>query len=249
MYKILLADALKSSLVMTSEIFKDKVKGCVIHIVYSGKQCFDYVIEEKPDMIVVDFDLPDIDGVMLSKMLRRVYKGPVIITACNDKIVDQAIDNELFVYNDSYYWIKKPVKMEQFSQVIDQFLLGNRRVNKRFYGEHQAFLIGPSEGRGKRTPKWSGKTLDISMGGVKLYTDNLVELNQGSEVQLTLDFDGQTNSKHHKFKATLTWKNDHKRLSGYCFSKLSEVQRQALENLIKKKKPVEDQVENLKIAC
>ena len=247
MYKILLADPLKSSLVMTSEIFKDRIKGCIIHIVYNGKDCFDYVSNTPPDMVVVDFDLPDIDGVMLSRMLRKVYKGPVIMTACPHEIVDEAVHKELFVYNDSCLWVKKPVKMEEFSRVIDQFLLGNRRVNKRFHGEHQVYLVGPSEGRGKRTPKWQGKTIDISMGGVKIHTDNKVQLNKGSEVQLTLYLES-FDPKHSRFKAKLSWKNDKNKLSGYSFSKLSEVQRQLLEDFMKTKKPVEDQIQYLKVS-
>ena len=57
MARVLIVDHLKST-VMTSEIFKDKISGCSVDIVKSGIDCVEYLKENRPDMIVADFDLP-----------------------------------------------------------------------------------------------------------------------------------------------------------------------------------------------
>ena len=249
MRHVLLADSLKSSLVMTSEIFKDHIRECAIHIVGNGKECVEFLENRTPDMVVVDFDLPDTDGVMLSKLLRKSYKGPIIITAYPHRIVDEAIQKELFAYNDSCHWIKKPVRMEDFSEVIDQFLLGKRRVHKRFPAEFKAYVVGRSGGRGKRTPKLFGKTVDISMGGVKVKSKEVIVLKEKEPLTVTLSVLGSDESEPHllKVKGHLAWKSKDGFEAGVCFNKLSESQRNFIEEVIKDQTPVEEQVQCLQV--
>lgn len=261
MRHVLLADTLKSSLVMTSEIFKDRVKDCAIHIVGTGEECVQFLKERTPDMIVVDFDLPDTDGVMLSKYLRKHYQGPVIITAYPHRIVDEAIEKELFPYNDSCHWIKKPVRMEEFGDVIDHFLIGNRRIEKRFLSEYDVHLTGKSAGRGKRTPKVDGTTLDVSLGGCKVHSKNAISLAEGDEITAVLSIPNLDISKQKisrkssrnsenietislKFKAHIAWKNQTQKIVGVCFQKMSENQKSILEDLIKDQKVLPDHLES-----
>ena len=147
MSTILIVDAYKSSLVMTSEIFKDKILGATIFIAKNGKECLDLVNEHIFDMIVVDFDLPDADGITLTKLLRKVYPGPILLTAFPDKNVKHAIETELSHYYDVSGWLKKPLKCDDLCEKIDQFLHEKKRVRKRYSTEIEALLTGKGAGQ------------------------------------------------------------------------------------------------------
>jgi CheY-like chemotaxis protein len=182
---ILIADACKPSLVMSSEVFKDKIAGATILVAANGRQCLEVLANSKPDMCVVDFDLPDVDGVTLIAAMRKTYSGPILLTAYPDKIVEQAVNTELFAYNDSGAWIPKPVKFDALSEKIDRFLLDKLRLGKRFDLEIQTLLIGKGAGRGKRAPKVSGKILNISLGGACIEVDEPAKMKGGEEMTVT----------------------------------------------------------------
>lgn len=238
MPKVLIVDHLKSSLVMTSEIFKDKIVGCDIDIAMSGNDCVEYLKNITPDMIVCDFDLPDTDGVMLSKTLRKLYEGPIVITAYPDDIVEHAIKKELFVYNDSCAWVKKPVRFAELADKIDQFLLGNRRLVKRFCGNFDAQVIGKGEGRGKRAPKVKGSIVDIGVGGFRIESKDAIRMKKGDEVTVTLDFpeaildEQKVKPAPVKLKASIAWVGKCKAKAGIEFGKVSETQRKIVEGYL-----------------
>lgn len=245
MHNILLVDTLKSSLVMTSEIFKDCVKGCQISIVNTGKECVDF-LQHSPDtdMVVVDFNLPDTDGVVLSRHLKRSYKGPVIITAFPDRIVHEAIEKELYAYHDSSHWVQKPVRLNLFSSVIDQFLYRNRRLTKRFIYDAKVTCVNPS--RSKKSPsKLSGQIQNISMGGMKIH---LLDLNisgfkQGNSI--TVSFVPHDTRTEISIKATIVWCDESTEQFGVGFSKMITKTADILEDSLRNLEPIEDTLDYL----
>ena len=251
MPKVLIVDQLKSSTVMTSEIFKDKIAGCLVDIVKNGMDCVELLREGRPDMIIVDFDLPDTDGVMLSKVLRKVYDGPVVITAYPDDIVSQAIRKELFVYNDSCAWVKKPVRFDDMAAIIDQFLLGNRRLVKRFNGDFDTQIIGKGEGRGKRAPKVFGSILDIGVGGLRISSEDSIKMKKGDEVTITLDFprallnNEEVKPAPVKVKASIIWVGKCKSKAGVEFTKVSETQRKIMEGYLSTMSEVDEDLRKI----
>ncbi len=184
---ILIADAIKPSLVMSSEVFKDKITGATILVAGSGKQCLEILSQSKPDMCVVDFDLPDVDGVTLIHAMRKAYKGPILLTAYPDKIVEEAVKADLFAYNDSGAWIPKPVKFDLLSEKIDQFLLDKHRLGRRFDVLLDTMIIGKGAGRGKRAPKATGRITNLSLGGAMIELDEPMRVKNGEEMLIALD--------------------------------------------------------------
>ncbi len=190
---ILIADACKPSLVMSSEVFKDKITGATILVATTGRQTLEILAQQKADMCVVDFDLPDVDGVTLIHMMRRMYKGPILLTAYPDKIVEQAVKSDLFAFNDAGAWIPKPVKFDALSEKIDQFLLDKHRLGRRFQIEIDTMIIGKGAGRGKRAPKVTGRITNMSLGGACIELDEPMRVKNGEEmlVALSLPEDGK----------------------------------------------------------
>jgi len=261
MTKILIADACKPSLVMSSEVFKDKIPGALVFVAASGRECLDKVEEENPDLILVDFDLPDVDGATLITALRKIYNGPILLTAFTDTIVGQAVNDLLFAFNDASSWVPKPVKFNVLSEKIEQFLLDGKRLGKRFEADLQMQLIAKAAGRGKRAPKVTGIVENISLGGARIRLDGPMKLKKFQEMTVSISFPTQSKTKkaatkklnakatkvtkasrsssttakqkvtETKIKVKVAWAS--KDEVGLQFGKLSEIQRKGIESFLR----------------
>lgn len=259
MYKILIVDAIKASLVMSSEILKDYCPAASILVASSGSQALQILSHTTPDMCLIDFDLPDSDGPSLILTIRDFYKGPILMTAYPDSIVEEVAQKELFLYSDVSSWIHKPIKAEEVIDKIDYYLFKQRRFLKRFASDLDALVISKAEGRGKRAPKVNGQIINISIGGACMHVPNNFKMKKNTEVMLHMPlptieeklyhklFDvlknnlpTQTNNKKipkklkyvdTKIKSKIAWYN--KSQIGLQFLKLNEQQRQSLTYYLK----------------
>jgi CheY-like chemotaxis protein len=183
-------DSSKPSLVMTSEVFKDKIPGSLVSFSVTAKDGLTHLqakpIKDLPDALVVDFNLPDADGVTLIKELRKFYKGPIFMTAYPDNIVDLAVQEELFHYHDACCWVPKPVRFEALEARIEQFVVNRHRLGKRFEVDFPSLLVGKGEGRGKRAPKFDGKLMNISMGGLCVSFKDAAKMKLNDEFLVTM---------------------------------------------------------------
>ena len=188
--KVHIIDSSKASLVMTSEVFKDKIPGSIVSFSLNAKEGLAH-LQARMDIgalnaIVVDFDLPDADGVSLIKELRKFYSGPVFMTAHPDKIVDHAVSEELFHYHDACCWVPKPVRFDVLEKRIEQFVINRHRLLRRFDVSYPSLMVGKGEGRGKRSPKHDGHLINISLGGVCMSLNDGAKFRRDEEYVLTL---------------------------------------------------------------
>lgn len=256
MTTVLIADAIKPSLVMSSEVFKDKIPGAEVIVASTGEDAVRLAEERCPDICLVDFDLPDVDGPALVLALRKVYKGPILMTAFPDKNVEQAVEDHLFAFNDASAWIRKPVKFDELSAQIDKFLVENQRTGRRFSTDLPMQLIAKAAGRGKRAPKASGKVLNISLGGACIQLDSNLKMKKKQELTLSISIPDSeiefqrtrasknkttraslttktgANSSETKIKATVAWMTKEGQV-GLKFSKLTDLQQKGLEVFLK----------------
>lgn len=241
MTTVLIADSCKPSLVMTSEVFKDKIMGTVVDVAATGKEALDYLTARRPDLCVVDFDLPDVDGPALVEAMRRIYDGPILMTAYPSDIVKQAVVENLFAYQDASAWIQKPINFDDLSEKIDRFLISKHRLERRFSASFMTQLVGKAAGRGKRAPKVDGKVLNISLGGACVKLQGPLKVKKSQELTMSIELpsqeeEGSTAARKKKtlaaadskIKATVAWINS-KGEVGLRFGKLSDVQRKQLE--------------------
>ncbi len=258
MTKVLIADHSKPSLVMTSEIFKDKIPGATVVVASTGEQAIALAETEKPDLCVIDFDLPDVDGASLITALRRSFGGPIFMTAFADDTVNQAVRDLLFAFNDASGFIKKPVKFDDLSARVNEFLLDGRRLGKRFDTELETLIIGKAEGRGHRAPKSSGTVTNISLGGARISLGEVIKLKKNQDLTVAIQFPVPSTAKpkakvkptakiskatkkpkrasavkttEAKIKATVAWVR--KDEVGVSFLKLSDIQKTGLESFLR----------------
>ncbi len=245
MTTVLIIDSCKPSLVMTSEVFKDKVAGTVVDVATNGKDALEYLTAKRPDLCVVDFDLPDVDGPALVEAMRKVYDGPILLTAYPSDMVQQAIKDTLFAFNDASAWIAKPVNFENLAEKIDRFLLAKHRLERRFIAGFTTQLVAKAAGRGKRAPKVSGKVLNISLGGACVKIQGPLKVKKAQELTMSIlipasedeeragkkmtAIEGTTEAK---IKAKVAWTNA-KGEVGLQFAKLSDLQKKQLETFFK----------------
>lgn len=133
MKRILIADASKASLVMTSEVFKDHFPGVQVVVARTSAECLELVKStENVDAYVIDFDLPDKDGAWTAARLKKLHaQTPVLITAFDRPDVHNVIEEELAAYDDCLNWLRKPVKAETVVAVAQRYCEGKYRTQRR----------------------------------------------------------------------------------------------------------------------
>lgn len=244
MTTVLIADACKPSLVMTSEVFKDKITGTVVDVAPTGKDAMEYLSKNQPDLCVVDFDLPDVDGPALIEAIRKVYNGPILMTAYPDQMVNEAVSNHLFAFNDAREWLAKPINCEALVSKIERYLIQGYRVGRRFKSDLEAQVVAKAAGRGKRAPKVEGKLVNLSLGGACLSLSNSPKIALEKDQELTLSFQmpksekaSKTTNAETKIKANIAWTSPAGDV-GVKFQRLSELQRKELETYFREQPEV-----------
>jgi CheY-like chemotaxis protein len=132
MKKILIADASKASLVMTSEVFKDHFPGVHVLVARTSAEAIEIAKkEEQIDAFVVDFDLPDKDGAYTAARIKKLYSIPVLITAFDRESVQETIEKHCSAYDDCLSWLAKPVNAELVVSIAHRFIEGSYRTQRR----------------------------------------------------------------------------------------------------------------------
>lgn len=246
---VLIVDESKPSVVMTSEIVKDHVQGVVVEVVGTGKDCLESTRNKKYDLIVIDFDLPDSDGVTLAKLVRSYFDGPILITAFEDEVVHDAIKTEMFVYSDICSYIKKPIVSKDFVAKIEKFLLKKESFKKRFATNIPLEIHKPGIAKSKKTPVVKGRVVHLSISGAGITVAAPLKGKLGDEMSLTLDFRnkpkkvGTASSKEDKnrtkIKAHLVWMDKTKKNADFRFTGLNEKTLKDLEAVLRSSKEIE----------
>ncbi|QAA33787.1 response regulator transcription factor [Clostridium manihotivorum] len=122
-------------------IIEDDAKLCSIikehmekygYIIYQAMN-FNNIEEEianiKPDILILDINLPYYDGFYICRSVRRNYSIPIIITSARSETMDQVLAIELGA--DDY--IVKPMN-------LDVFMVKVKAALRRAYGEYSSKL-------------------------------------------------------------------------------------------------------------
>lgn len=181
MKKILIADASKASLVMTSEVFKDHFPGVHVLVARTSAEALEIAKREQQiDAFVVDFDLPDKDGAYTAAKMKKLFPLPVLITAFDRPDVQESIERHCSAHDDCLSWLAKPVNAELVVSIAQRFVEGNFRTQRRIECMIPAVAEVTIKQRGTRKNKETDATAtpagkiclpvmleDCSVGGFK----------------------------------------------------------------------------------
>jgi DNA-binding response OmpR family regulator len=113
-----------------------------------------HAIDERPDLVVLDLGLPDLDGAALLRMLRSVSQVPVIVATARDD--DRAVVSALDAGADDY--VVKPFSADQ----LDARIRAVMRRTSTPDGSGNRFVVGELEVDLKaRTAVLGGRALDL----------------------------------------------------------------------------------------
>ncbi len=135
-------------------------KGFVVDTEVRGDLAPDRIIDENPDLVILDLMLPGMDGLSICRKVRPIYPGPIMmLTALSDE-VDEVVGLE--VGADDY--IAKPVKPRLLLARIQNLL---RRVNvsvpeKTVTGERLITIDDLTIDPRRRTAELAGRELDLT---------------------------------------------------------------------------------------
>lgn len=232
MTKLLIADSGKASLVMSTEVFKEKIAGVAISVAKNGRDFLQMLPEVNPDIGIVDFDLPDVDGTTLIKYAQEIFDGPILLTAYLDDRIKNVISNELFAYEQEGVCIEKPIKFEKMAEVIDRFLVSGKRILKRFQAKGNLNIL---HGKGRKSITIKGNLINISIGGACLQYEIEIDPHINDRaITLAMHLPPPGSSSIlTKLPGKICWINTEKKQLGIKFDQLSDTRRRALEKSLR----------------
>ncbi len=110
--------------------------GFIIHLFEFGNDAIKYCQNNTPDIIILDLNLPDVDGISVCSRLRKFYQGRILILTASASDLDQ-IDGFEMGADD---FVKKPVEPRVLLARIkallnrDRELTNNRKSNSYKFG-------------------------------------------------------------------------------------------------------------------
>ena len=130
--KVLVADDDESMLNYINDSLKHQFRIITCH---NGKEALKIAISQKPDIIVSDVVMPEMDGIQLVKTLKGnslVSHIPVILLSGKNKLQDRMLGME----TGADYYLPKPFYMRELKTIIVN-LLNNRLIIKGKYSGKQ----------------------------------------------------------------------------------------------------------------
>lgn len=164
--KVLLVDDVALFLQLEETFFKRK--NCQIFMAKSGEEALKIVEKNKPDLIVLDFYMPGMNGDEVCKTLKadqRFKDIPVIMVSKSSKTDD--IENCFKAGCDHY--ITKPIKQTELLDKAAELMNIPIRRSMRIFVK-----IGV-EGKSK-TESFFGRTENISIDGIFIICDKNLEI-------------------------------------------------------------------------
>ncbi|HHD5531336.1 TPA: response regulator YycF [Streptococcus pyogenes] len=162
MKKILIVDDEKP----ISDIIKFNLtkEGYDIVTAFDGREAVTIFEEEKPDLIILDLMLPELDGLEVAKEIRKTSHVPIIMLSAKDSEFDKVIGLEIGA--DDY--VTKPFSNRELLARVKAHLRRTETIETAV-AEKNA----------------SSGTQELTIGNLQILPDAFVAKKHGQEVELT----------------------------------------------------------------
>lgn len=159
MKKILVVDDEKS----ISDIIKFNMvkEGYEVVTAFNGREALEMFEAERPDILILDLMLPELDGLEVARTIRKTSNVPIIVLSAKDSEFDKVIGLEIGA--DDY--MPKPFSNRELQARVKAIL---RRTDLTI--ENQEAEAAPTE---------------IVIGDLQILTDAFVVKKHGEELDLT----------------------------------------------------------------
>ncbi|AWS22843.1 TPA: response regulator transcription factor [Streptococcus pyogenes] len=162
MKKILIVDDEKP----ISDIIKFNLtkEGYDIFTAFDGREAVTIFEEEKPDLIILDLMLPELDGLEVAKEIRKTSHVPIIMLSAKDSEFDKVIGLEIGA--DDY--VTKPFSNRELLARVKAHLRRTETIETAVAEENA-----------------SSGTQELTIGNLQILPDAFVAKKHGQEVELT----------------------------------------------------------------
>ncbi|HEP6954181.1 TPA: response regulator transcription factor [Streptococcus pyogenes] len=162
MKKILIVDDEKP----ISDIIKFNLtkEGYDIVTAFDGREAVTIFEEEKPDLIILDLMLPELDGLEVAKEIRKTSYVPIIMLSAKDSEFDKVIGLEIGA--DDY--VTKPFSNRELLARVKAHLRRTETIETAVAEENA-----------------SSGTQELTIGNLQILPDAFVAKKHGQEVELT----------------------------------------------------------------
>ena len=131
---LLVEDDVRLSALIQEYLQKESM---IVLIEHRGDVASKRIINESPDMVILDLMLPGLDGLEVCKAVRPEYSGPIMMLTARDEDIDQVVGLEIGA--DDY--VTKPVQPRVLLARIRALLRrfpqdGNMQASKQETGEY-----------------------------------------------------------------------------------------------------------------
>ncbi|HEQ1450625.1 TPA: response regulator YycF, partial [Streptococcus pyogenes] len=160
--KILIVDDEKP----ISDIIKFNLtkEGYDIVTAFDGREAVTIFEEEKPDLIILDLMLPELDGLEVAKEIRKTSHVPIIMLSAKDSEFDKVIGLEIGA--DDY--VTKPFSNRELLARVKAHLRRTETIETAVAEENA-----------------SSGTQELTIGNLQILPDAFVAKKHGQEVELT----------------------------------------------------------------
>ncbi|MDI4654198.1 MULTISPECIES: ATP-binding protein [Pseudoalteromonas] len=104
---------------------------CNVHYAHDGVQCLNQMNKNNFKLVLMDIQMPNMDGIEATKRLRNVFASnelPIIALTAN--VLDG--DKERYFEVGMNDYIAKPIQFSKLIEVLDKFLMQSHFVGSRF---------------------------------------------------------------------------------------------------------------------
>ena len=115
-----------------------ELDGYEVLTAFDGRACLQLVREQRPNLIILDLNLPDLDGIKACQIMRREFDFPIIMLTARDGLSDKVLGLECgaddyivkpFNYLELSARIKSIFKRLERSLVNDQYDFKDLSIN------------------------------------------------------------------------------------------------------------------------
>ena len=140
---------------------------------YDGQEAIEIALEKKPDLILLDIMIPQIDGLTVCKKLRQTLNIPILILSAKDEEIDKIVGLELgaddyitkpFSVRELMARVKANLRKRELSNERKQNIIENEEINEQRSDNNRIIKIGDLViNVDKYDVKIKGKSIDLTL--------------------------------------------------------------------------------------
>ena len=104
------------------EAFFSKIEDAELYIQCTGDEGFEMIKSGDPDLIILDYQIPNLNGIEICKRLRQIdhlKKIPIIVVSSSP--LDGNKD-KIFSAAGFDFYLEKPLRINKFKEIITKFI-------------------------------------------------------------------------------------------------------------------------------